>query len=179
MTMRRRIKPRGETGAGLEVRWELRGGAVTGTGQAAEAAVAYVGEEATLRQAGHRMRQLGVAVLPVCGEDGRLRGIITRDMVVQSIAAGGDPKTVTVAEISGHAPVLSPAARPAAARLRPVAYGTGLRIGELADAVRAAADAVRAAADAASRLSATATGPRTPARWRPAPAAQRYGYHAA
>ena len=172
MTMRRRIKPRGETGAGLEVRWEQRGVAVTGTGQAAEAAVAYVGEEATLRQAGHRMRQLGVAVLPVCGEDGRLRGIITRDMVVQSIAAGGDPKTVTVAEISGHAPVLSPAARSAVARPRPVAYGTGLRIGELADAVRAAADA-------ASRLSATATGPRTPAGWRPTPAAQRYGYHAA
>ena len=46
------------------------GVAVTGTGQAAEAAVAYVGEEATLRQAGHRMRQLGVAVVPVCGEDG-------------------------------------------------------------------------------------------------------------
>ena len=134
--------------------------------------MAYVGEEVTLRQAGHRMRQLGVAVLPVRGEDGRLQGIITRHMVVQSIAAGGDPKTVTVGEISGHAPVLSPAARPGLARLGPVGYGTGLRISELADAVLAAADA-------ASRLSATATGPRMPAWWRPTPAAQRYGYHAA
>jgi hypothetical protein len=134
--------------------------------------VAYLGSGETLRQAGHRMRELGVAVLPVCGEDGRLQGIITRDMVVKSIAAGGDPKTVTVGEISGHAPVLSPAARWGVTQPDPAGYGTGLRIDELADAVRAAADA-------ASRLSATTTGPRMPAWQRPALAAQRYDYHAA
>jgi hypothetical protein len=72
-----------------------------------------------------------------------------------------DPKTVTVGEIFCHAPVLSHAAtaRWGVARPDPAGCGTGLRIGELPDAVRAAADA-------ASRLSATATGPRIPA-WRP------------
>ncbi len=142
---------------------------MTSTREIAKADVAYITNGETLRQAGHRMRQLGVAVLPVCGEDGKFQGIITRDMVVKSIAAGGDPKTVTVGEISCHAPVLSHAARWGAARPAPVGYGTGLRIGELADAVRAAADA-------ASRLSARTTGPRMPAWRRPA---QRYGYHAA
>lgn len=145
---------------------------MTSTRETTEADVEYVGEEETLRQAGHRMRQLGVGVLPVCGEDGSLQGIISRDMVVERIAAGGDPQTVTVGEISRHAPVLSYAARWAVPRPDSAGYGTGLRIGELADAVRAAADA-------ASRLSAASTGPRMPAWRRPAPAAQRYGHHAA
>jgi CBS domain-containing protein len=75
---------------------------MTSTRETTEADVEYVGEEETLRQAGHRMRQLGVAVLPVCGEDGSLQGIIIRDMVAERIAAGGDPQTVTVGEISRH-----------------------------------------------------------------------------
>lgn len=145
---------------------------MTSTREPTEADVAYITKGETLRQAGHRMRQLGVAALPVCGEDGKFQGIITRDMVVRSIAAGGDPKTVTVGEISCPAPVLSHAARWGVARPDPVRYGTGLRIGELADAVRAAADA-------ASRLSATTTRPQMPALRRPVPAAQRYGYRAA
>ncbi len=124
--------------------------------------MAYICEEETLRQAGHRMRQLGVAALPVCAQDGSLRGIITGDMVVKSIATGGDPKTVTVGEISCDAPASSRAARREAPRPDPAGYaagyGTGLRIGELADAVRAAADA-------ASRLRATMTRPRMPT-WR-------------
>lgn len=75
------------------------------TGEVAEAVVAYVGEGETLRQAGHRMRDLGVGVLQVRGENGELYGIISRDMVVESIAAGGDPKTVTVAEVMPFVPV--------------------------------------------------------------------------
>jgi CBS domain-containing protein len=57
---------------------------VTSTGKTAEADVAYIGMGETLRQAGHRMRQLEVAALPVRGEDGKFEGIITRD-----IGAGG------------------------------------------------------------------------------------------
>jgi CBS domain-containing protein len=109
---------------------------MTSTRKTTDADVACIGEGETLRQAGHRMRELGMAVLPVCGEDGRLHGIITADMVVQSIAAGGDPKSVTVGEISRHAPVLSRAARRAAARPDPAGYGTGLRMGELAEMSR-------------------------------------------
>lgn len=131
-------------------------------GKTAEADVAYIGTGDTLRQAGHRMSELGVAVLPVCGEDGRHAGIVTRDMVVESIAAGGDPKTVTVGEVASHAQVPS----------RPARWqGIGLRIGELADAVRDAAGVV-------SRLGAAAAMPGTSAR-PTAQAAQRYGCRAA
>jgi CBS domain-containing protein len=73
---------------------------VTGTGKIAEAAVTSIGEGETLRQAGHRMRELGVVVLAVCGENGEIRGMISQDMLVRSIAAGGDPKTVTVGELA-------------------------------------------------------------------------------
>src|SRR5215472_15022476 len=46
------------------------------------------------------MRELGVAALVVRAENGEVRGTISRDMVVRSIAAGGDPKTVTVGEVA-------------------------------------------------------------------------------
>jgi CBS domain-containing protein len=69
------------------------------TGEVVEAVVAYIGEGETLRQAGHRMRELGVSALQVRGENGELTGTISRDMVVESIAAGGDPKTVTVGQV--------------------------------------------------------------------------------
>jgi CBS domain-containing protein len=90
------------------------------TGDIAEAVVAYIGEGETLRQAGHRMRDLGVGALQVRGEDGEFHGIISRDMVVESIAAGGDPKTVTVGEVVPFVPTPArmrsgfPVARPKA-----------------------------------------------------------------
>jgi CBS domain-containing protein len=76
------------------------GVAVIGTGKAAKADAAYIDPEQTLRQAGHLMRELGVAALVVRAENGEFRGTISRDMVVRSIAAGGDPKTVTVGEVA-------------------------------------------------------------------------------
>ena len=74
------------------------------TGKAAEADVAYIDAGKTLRQAGHLMRELGVGALEVRGEDGRMQGTISREMVVRRIAAGGDPKTVTVAEALRRSP---------------------------------------------------------------------------
>lgn len=59
---------------------------------------AWVGEHETLQQAGWRMRELGAESVPVRGNDGRMRGVISRDRVVRSIAAGADPKTVTAGE---------------------------------------------------------------------------------
>jgi len=73
---------------------------VTRTGKAAEADVAYVDARKTLRQAGHLMRELGVGALVVRAENGEVRGTISRDMLVRRIAAGGDPKTVTVGEVA-------------------------------------------------------------------------------
>lgn len=76
------------------------GAAVIGTGKAAKADAAYIDPGKTLRQAGHLMRELGVSALVVRAENGEVRGTISRDMVVRSIAAGGDPKTVTVGDVA-------------------------------------------------------------------------------
>jgi CBS domain-containing protein len=61
--------------------------------------MASISAEETLREAGHLMRELGVGKLGVRGENGECHAVISRDMVVGSIAAGGDPKTVTVGEV--------------------------------------------------------------------------------
>jgi len=79
------------------------GVAVASTGKTAEAGSASIGAGQTLREAGHRMRELGVAVLCVRGENGEAQGTISRDMVIKRIAAGGDPKTVTVGEVTSAA----------------------------------------------------------------------------
>ena len=70
------------------------------TGKTAKAGVAYIDVGKTLRQAGHLMRELGVGALVVRAENGEVRGTISHDMVVRRIAAGGDPKTVTVEEVA-------------------------------------------------------------------------------
>ncbi len=53
---------------------------------------AFVSSGDTLRQAGHRMRELGVTALRVRADDGSPRGIGSSDLFVRRIAAGGDPK---------------------------------------------------------------------------------------
>ena len=70
------------------------------TGKTAEADMAYIDAGQTLRQAGHLMRKLGVGALKVRGDNGDVQGTISSDMVVRRIAAGGDPKTVTVGEVA-------------------------------------------------------------------------------
>ncbi len=59
-----------------------------------------IGGDETLRQAGHRMRELGVTALAVRGAGGASHGIVSQDMIVRRIAAGGDPAIVTVAELT-------------------------------------------------------------------------------
>ncbi|CAN5153275.1 CBS domain-containing protein [soil metagenome] len=56
----------------------------------------------TLVDAAKKMRDLDVGMLPICGEDNRLKGAITdRDIVVRCVADGGDPSSVTVADFAG------------------------------------------------------------------------------
>jgi CBS domain-containing protein len=65
-----------------------------------------VGESDTLAQAAAMMRDLHVGSLPICGEDGRLRGILTdRDIVVHCIASGLDPETTTTYELARGTPI--------------------------------------------------------------------------
>jgi CBS domain-containing protein len=77
---------------------------VAGRREAAHTDVASIGAGETLRQAGHLMRELGVGALGVRGENGELQGVISQDMMIESIAAGGDPKTVTVGEVVAFPP---------------------------------------------------------------------------
>jgi len=65
-----------------------------------------IGENGTLSRAAEMMRSLHVGALPICGEDGRLQGIITdRDIVVRAIAEGYDPDTATAGDLAQGAPV--------------------------------------------------------------------------
>jgi CBS domain-containing protein len=60
----------------------------------------------TLAEAARMMRDLGVGALPICGEDDRLKGMVTdRDIVVRCIAEGGDPTTTRVDELAEGKPV--------------------------------------------------------------------------
>ena len=57
--------------------------------------VECIGENEDLVYAARKMRDLDVGALPICGEDQRLKGMLTdRDIVVKCIAEGGDPATV-------------------------------------------------------------------------------------
>jgi CBS domain-containing protein len=54
----------------------------------------------TLEAAAARMKSLDVGVLPVCGDQDRLVGMITdRDVTVRATAEGEDPKAVRVADV--------------------------------------------------------------------------------
>jgi CBS domain-containing protein len=68
--------------------------------------VECVGENETLTDAARKMRDLDVGALPVCGEDNRLKGMVSdRDIVVRCIADGGDPRQVKASELARGKPV--------------------------------------------------------------------------
>lgn len=68
--------------------------------------VECVGENETLATAAKKMRDLNVGALPICGEDNRLKGVLTdRDIVVKCIAEGGDPTTARAGELAQGKPV--------------------------------------------------------------------------
>jgi CBS domain-containing protein len=65
-----------------------------------------IGEHETLQHAAQQMRDLDIGSLPVCGDDDRLRGVITdRDIVTKCIARGVDPASVTAGELAQGMPV--------------------------------------------------------------------------
>ncbi|CAI3790767.1 CBS domain-containing protein [Pseudarthrobacter sp. MM222] len=68
--------------------------------------VECVGEKETLEQAARKLKELDVGSLPICGEDNRLKGMLTdRDIVVKCLAEGGDPRSVTAGELGEGKPV--------------------------------------------------------------------------
>lgn len=65
-----------------------------------------IGENETLEVAARKMKDLDVGSLPICGEDNRLKGVLTdRDIVVKCLAAGGDPRSATAGEFAEGKPV--------------------------------------------------------------------------
>ena len=68
--------------------------------------VTCVGEKETLVDAAHKMADLGVGSLPICGDDNRLKGMVTdRDIVVKALAQDRDPRQVTAGELGQGEPV--------------------------------------------------------------------------
>jgi CBS domain-containing protein len=65
-----------------------------------------IGENETLVEASKKMARLDVGALPICGEDDRLKGILTdRDIVVKAIADGKDPGATRAGEFGQGKPV--------------------------------------------------------------------------
>jgi CBS domain-containing protein len=55
----------------------------------------------TLVDAARKMRDLDVGALPICGPDDRLAGMITdRDIAIQAVAEGKDPRNTKVSELA-------------------------------------------------------------------------------
>ncbi|HEV2784104.1 MAG TPA: CBS domain-containing protein [Actinophytocola sp.] len=64
----------------------------------------------TVLDAARRMAEESVGALPVCGEDNRLKGMLTdRDIVVKVLAAGKDPRAMHAGEVP-HGTVVTVAA---------------------------------------------------------------------
>lgn len=62
--------------------------------------VTSIGADTTVIDAAKKMRDIDVGALPICGEDNRLKGIITdRDIVVYVLAEGKDPATTKAGDV--------------------------------------------------------------------------------
>jgi CBS domain-containing protein len=65
-----------------------------------------VGENDTISDAAKRLADLDVGALPICGEDNRLKGMLTdRDIAIKVVAEGKDPATTRAGELGEGKPV--------------------------------------------------------------------------
>ncbi|HEX2373753.1 MAG TPA: CBS domain-containing protein [Actinomycetota bacterium] len=65
-----------------------------------------VGESETLLDAARKMADRGYGSMPICGEDNRLKGMLTdRDIVVKALAQGKDPGSTRAGELAEGKPV--------------------------------------------------------------------------
>jgi len=68
--------------------------------------VTCIGEKDSLTQAARKMAELDVGALPICGEDNRLKGMLTdRDIVVRALGQGRNPDDLTAGELAEGKPV--------------------------------------------------------------------------
>jgi CBS domain-containing protein len=60
-----------------------------------------IGEQQSMLAAAKRMERLDIGAMPICGEDNRLKGMITdRDIVVKVLAQGKNPETTMAGELA-------------------------------------------------------------------------------
>ncbi|NKX54816.1 CBS domain-containing protein [Arthrobacter mobilis] len=64
-----------------------------------------IGENQTLEEAARMMRDMDCGSLPICGDDGKLKGFITdRDIVVKCLAEGRDAREVKAMDLAQGKP---------------------------------------------------------------------------
>jgi CBS domain-containing protein len=67
-----------------------------------------VGENDTVLDAAKQLAELGVGAMPICGEDDRLKGMLTdRDIVVKVLAQGKDPASTKAGELATQGEVVT------------------------------------------------------------------------
>lgn len=65
-----------------------------------------IGENETLEQAARKLAELDVGAMPICGEDNRLKGMLTdRDIVVKAVAEGKSLTETRAGELGDGKPV--------------------------------------------------------------------------
>jgi CBS domain-containing protein len=65
-----------------------------------------IGENDTVMDAAKQLAELNVGSMPICGEDDRLKGMVTdRDIVVRVLAEGKDPSSMKAGELGRGKPV--------------------------------------------------------------------------
>jgi CBS domain-containing protein len=65
-----------------------------------------VQEDDTIRTAAEALAQNGVGAMPICGNDNRLKGMLTdRDITIEVVAKGKDPESTKVSELANGKPV--------------------------------------------------------------------------
>lgn len=79
---------------------------MTKTGDIMTSGPRCIGENDALSIAASVMSELDVGALPICGEDRRLKGMLTdRDIVVKAVAYGFDPETTPARMLAAGAPI--------------------------------------------------------------------------
>jgi CBS domain-containing protein len=67
-----------------------------------------IGERETVAEAARKLAELDIGAMPICGEDDRLKGMLTdRDIVVKVIAAGKDPADTTAGDLADQSEIVT------------------------------------------------------------------------
>jgi CBS domain-containing protein len=65
-----------------------------------------VGEHETVREAARKLAELHVGAMPICGDDDRLKGMVTdRDIAIKIVAEGKDPERTEVGTLAEGTPI--------------------------------------------------------------------------